>query len=167
MGESGNTWELVKSNDLGPTKGGLYKGMGANGERVVFLGFEREKRREGNKERERENRNKRGKHNGDEITKRAEKVRSNIKREEAIELETTRILEVGRSRLCLKQILYDFKEAHQQINLEPKSIVLKSNVHRFGVPQIDISSIKCLNFKFLSLKLCIKNKFMDQMVNNN
>ena len=54
MGESGNTWELVKSNDLGPTKGGLYKGMGANGERVVFLGFEREKRREGNKERERE-----------------------------------------------------------------------------------------------------------------
>ena len=46
--------EFVKSNDLGPTKGGLYKGMGANGERVVFLGFEREKRREGNKERERE-----------------------------------------------------------------------------------------------------------------
>ena len=107
------------------------------------------------------------KHNGDEITKRAEKVRSNIKREEAIELETTRILEVGRSRLCLKQILYDFKEAHQQINLEPKSIVLKSNVHRFGVPQIDISSIKYLNFKFLSLKLCIKNKFMDRIVNNN
>ena len=119
------------------------------------------------RERERENRNKRGKHNGDEITKRAEKVRSNIKREEAIELETTRILEVGRSRLCLKQILYDFKEAHQQINLEPKSIVLKSNVYRFGVPQIDISSIKYLNFKFLSLKLCIKNKFMDRIVNNN
>ena len=153
MGESGNTWELVKSNDLGPTKGGLYKGMGANGERVVFLGFEREKRREGNKERERE---RRGKHNGDEITKRAEKVRSNIKREEDVELETTGILEVGQSRLCLKQILYDFKEAHQQINLEPKSIVLKSNVHRFGVPQIDISSIKCLNFKFFKSKIMHK-----------
>ena len=143
-----------------PLRGGLYKGMGANGERVVFLGFEREKRREGNKERERErereNRNKRGKHNRDEITKRAEKVRSNIKREEDVELETTGILEVGQSRLCLKQILYDFKEAHQQINLEPKSIVLKSNVHRFGVPQIDISSIKCLNFKFFKSKIMHK-----------
>ena len=27
-------------------------------------------------------------------------------------------------------------------------------------------SIKCLNFNFCSLKLCIKNKFMNQIVNN-
>ena len=46
-----------------------------------------------------------GKHSGDESTKRAEKVRSNIKREEDAKLETTGILEVGQSRLCLKQNL--------------------------------------------------------------
>ena len=49
------------------------------------------------RERERERGKKRGKHRGDESTKRAEKVRSNI------EPETTRIPEVGWSRLCLKQ----------------------------------------------------------------
>jgi len=27
MGESGNTWELVKNNNLSPTKESLYKGM--------------------------------------------------------------------------------------------------------------------------------------------
>ena len=31
---------------------------------------------------------------------------------------------------------------------------------------IAMSSIKCLNFKFLCLKSCIKNKFMDRKVNN-
>ena len=56
------------------------------------------------RERERE-RKKRGKHSGDESTKRAKKVRSSIKREDDVELETTGILEVGRSRLCLKQNL--------------------------------------------------------------
>ena len=48
MGESGSTWELVKSNGLDPIKRSLYKGMGTNRERLVFLGFERKKRREGN-----------------------------------------------------------------------------------------------------------------------
>ena len=49
---------MVKSNDLSPTKGSLYKGMGTDREGFFFffLGFEREKRREGNawKEAERE-----------------------------------------------------------------------------------------------------------------
>ena len=31
---------------------------------------------------------------------------------------------------------------------------------------ITMSSIKYLNLNFCSLQLCIKNKFMDQMVNN-
>ena len=37
MGESGNTWELVKSNDLSTTKGSLYKGMGVD--RAGFFFF--------------------------------------------------------------------------------------------------------------------------------
>ena len=45
MGESGNTWELVKSNNLSPTKGSLYKGMRVDRVGVGFL--ECEKRREG------------------------------------------------------------------------------------------------------------------------
>ena len=54
MGESGNTWELVKSNDLDPTKGSLYKGMGTNRERLVFLGLrEGEEERRQHRERER------------------------------------------------------------------------------------------------------------------
>ena len=76
------------------------------------MGFEREKRRDGNawkeereRERERENRKKRGKHNGDESIKRAEKVRNNIKREEGVELEIIGIPEVRWFRLCLKQNL--------------------------------------------------------------
>ena len=31
---------------------------------------------------------------------------------------------------------------------------------------IAMSSIKYLNFKFYDIKLCIKNKFIDQIVNN-
>ena len=29
-----------------------------------------------------------------------------------------------------------------------------------------MSLIKCLNYKFYNLKLCIKNKYMDQKINN-
>ena len=29
-----------------------------------------------------------------------------------------------------------------------------------------ISTIKCLNFMFCNLKLCIKNKFINRIVNN-
>ena len=54
MGESRNTWELVKSNDLSPTKGSLYKGVRAGREKWVVLREGEEKRREGNAERERE-----------------------------------------------------------------------------------------------------------------
>ena len=112
MGESGNTWELVKSNDLSATKGSLYKGIRVDREKGVVLREGEEERRqhrerswerEREREREEERRKKRGKHRGGESTKRAEKVRSSIKREEGVELETTGIPEVGRSRLCLKQ----------------------------------------------------------------
>ena len=36
MGESGIAWGLVKSNELNPTKGGLYKKMRANKWIVIF-----------------------------------------------------------------------------------------------------------------------------------
>ena len=43
MGESGIAWELVKSNDLNPTKGGLYKKVRAAKWGVGFSGkLERE-----------------------------------------------------------------------------------------------------------------------------
>ena len=139
MGESGNTWELVKSNDLSTTKGSLYKGMGADraGFFFFFLGFEREKRREKvtqeererEREREEEKRKKMGKHSGDESTKRAEKVRNSIKREKGVELETIGIPKVGRFWLCLKQNLSTNKLG-AQIHCH------KSNIHRFGEPQL-------------------------------
>ena len=31
---------------------------------------------------------------------------------------------------------------------------------------IVMSSIKCLNFKFCDIKLCLKNKFISQIINN-
>ena len=66
--------------------------------------FERGRKGERERKREREReRKRRGKHRGDKSTKRAEKVRSNIKREEGVELKTTGIPEVGWFRLCLKQ----------------------------------------------------------------
>ena len=34
MGESGIAWELVKSNDFNPTKGGLYKKVNSYEERL-------------------------------------------------------------------------------------------------------------------------------------
>ena len=36
MGESGIAWGLVKSNELNPTKRGLYKKMRANKRIVIF-----------------------------------------------------------------------------------------------------------------------------------
>ena len=57
MGESGNTWELVKSNNLSPTKGSLYKGMRADRVGVGFLECEKRRdkatQREAEKDRER------------------------------------------------------------------------------------------------------------------
>ena len=46
MGESGNIWELVKSNDLRPTKGSLYKGVRVDREKMVVLREGEEKRRQ-------------------------------------------------------------------------------------------------------------------------
>ena len=89
MGESWNTWELVKSNNLSPTKGSLYKGMRVDRVGVGFL--ECEKRREGNakrsreRQREEERRKKSGKHRREESTKRVEKIRRSIKREEGVD----------------------------------------------------------------------------------
>ena len=61
MGESGSTWKLVKSNGLDPTKSSLYKGMGTNRERLVFLGLrEGEEERRQHREREREGEKEKG-----------------------------------------------------------------------------------------------------------
>ena len=47
-------------------------------------------------------------------------------------------------------------------------LIISSMIAKFQENQrsIVILSIKYLNFKFFSLKLCIKNKFIDIIVNN-
>ena len=47
-------------------------------------------------------------------------------------------------------------------------LIISSMIANFQEDQrlIVILSIKYLNFKFFSLKLCIKNKFIDIIVNN-
>ena len=46
--------------------------------------------------------------------------------------------------------------------------IISSMLVKFQVNQrsIALSSIKCLNFKFFGLNLCIKNKFINRIVNN-
>ena len=55
------------------------------------------------------------------------------------------------------------------VNLKKLYILIISSVlvkKKKNERSISMLSLKCLNFKFCDLKLCIKNNFIDRMVNS-
>ena len=68
----------------------------------------------------------------------------------------------------LKSFFFLLDVNFENLIVELYVLIISSMIANFQEDQrsIVILSIKYLNFKFFSLKLCIKNKFIDIIVNN-
>ena len=68
----------------------------------------------------------------------------------------------------LKSFFFLLDVNFENLIVELYVLIISSMIANFQENQrsIVILSIKYLNFKFFSLKLCIKNKFIDIIVNN-